>query len=57
MFHDVADCLDYIASVIHDMWNDTDRANCSTGGETCHSATLSTTNLTLTGLESTWALW
>jgi hypothetical protein len=55
--HDVADCLDYMASVTHDRWNDTDRANQGTGRGTCHSDTLSTTNLTLTGLGSTWALW
>jgi len=57
LFDNVADCLDDTAAVMHDTCNDTDRANQCTGRETCHSTTLSTTNPTWTGLQSTWALW
>jgi len=42
LFDNVADCLDDTAAVMHDTWNDTDRANQRTGRETCHSSTLST---------------
>jgi hypothetical protein len=38
--------------IVENWWNDTDSGNWSSAREKCYSATLSTTNLTVTDLES-----